>query len=70
MNTTLQLKITPVTSIDDSKVISQLPKQIRKDLGKDEGSGFDLRTNKRDLLFANGYVRYMVNEPTVDVFMD
>ena len=70
MSSTLKININPVTSIDDEGVIKQLPKNIRKDLGAAEGSGFNLLTSKRDLAFRYGLVQYMVGERTVDVIMD
>lgn len=70
MSSTIKISITPVTSIDDEGVIKQLPKNVRKDLGESEGSGFNLITSKRDLAFRYGLVQYMVGEKTVDVIMD
>ena len=70
MSSTLKISITPVTPIDDEEVIKQLPKNIRKDLGASEGSGFNLITSKRDLEFTNGVVRYEIGEKTVEVIMD
>ena len=70
MTSTLKFNIKPVDSIDDTAVLDQLPERILKDLGSSEGTGFDLRTNKRDLFFQKGSVRYGTNDKSVDVFME
>jgi len=70
MTDALRFNIRPVTTIDDETVLNQISTKVLEELGEDEGSGFDLRTNKRDLFFTNGYLRYQVDEPSVEVFME
>ena len=70
MSSTLKLKVSPVTAIDDEGIIRQLPKKVRKDLGQDIGSGFNLMTSKRDLEFENGLVQYVLGNDSIEVIMD
>ena len=71
MANTLKISITAPITIDDNAVIDQLPKGVRKSLGKPDGSsGMHLLTGVRDVGFDNGFIKYKVGETSVEVVMD
>ena len=70
-NTTkVEYPIKPITSIDDDKVLMQLPINVREQLGQEVESGFHLFLHRRDLFFENGLVQYVLGETTAHVELD
>ena len=69
MTNTTKLKYTikPLVSIDDDKLLLQLPINVREQLGQEVESGFHLFLHRRDLFFENGLVQYVLGEKTVNV---
>ena len=67
---TIKINCEIIREIDDRKVLNLLSKQLVEALGPSEGSGFDLRNNKRYLEFEKGVIMYCLNEPNVTIEFD
>ena len=67
MEKSLTLQITSPAGIDDDSVIAQIPNSVRKKLGEEEGSGFNLITNKRDIFFSKGAIQYQAGSTDLEV---
>ena len=70
MEKTLKIQIKAPAGIDDENVIEQIPASVKKKLGADEGSGFNLITQKRDVFFEKGAIQYQAGSTDLDVFFD
>ena len=57
-------------SLNDDAVVAQLPINIVQQLGPQEGSGFALHLNRRDLFFRHGCVQYTLDERKAHVELD
>ena len=66
-STKLSCSIQPTTSLDDKKVLAQLPTNLIEQLGGQEETGFHLFLNRRDIFFERGLVQYFLGQPTVHV---
>ena len=67
---TMNLPCQTIDVIDDKLIISRLPVYIMEMLGKEDGSGFDLNTNRRDLFFDNGRVSYILETHSIKIDLD
>ena len=61
----------PITILRDDLIVSQLPKQVLKQLGTDViETCFHLGEGRRDLFFENGVARYKLGSNSITVAMD
>ena len=67
--TTYEIK-RPITVMMDHLILGQLPKKVRKQLGKTVETGFHLGYNRRDYFFENGIAQYKLGSSTISVVLD
>lgn len=66
-----EITIKPVKNIDDKGVLAQLDESILECLGAEVlETGFDLRSNRRDMFFAHGSVQYQPYNKTAKVILN
>jgi uncharacterized linocin/CFP29 family protein len=56
-----------IAVIDDALVMSKIPVYFKEMLGDEDGSGFDLNKNERDLFFVNGRVSYVLETDSIKI---
>ena len=66
-----KVTIKPVKNIDDKGVLAQLDESILECLGGEVlETGFDLRSNRRDMFFAHGSVQYQPYNKTAKITLN
>lgn len=68
--TTMQIPCQYIKEIDDKHILSKIPRDVLAMLGEDDGSGFDLNKNKRDLFFTKGLVSYFIGDTSIKIEFD
>lgn len=62
--------IDAIDDIDDKAIIQSLPTKVIKALGDVQETGFDLRTNQRELFCENGEVNYKLGTRFITAILD
>ncbi len=68
--TTMKIPCQSIKEIDDKYVLSKIPRDVLAMLGEDDGSGYDLNKNQRDLFFSKGQVSYLIGDTSIKVEFD
>jgi hypothetical protein len=71
MNTTkMEIPVKTITAIDDKKIMGYIPADVLAMLGEQDGTGYHLAKDRRDIFFTRGVVQYQPNGKTVTVLID
>jgi len=68
--TTMNIACQQIDGIDDKLIMSKVPVYVMEMLGEEDGSGFDLNKNERDLFFVNGRVSYVLDTHSIKIEFD
>ena len=68
--TTMKIPCQSIKEIDDKYILSKIPRDVLVMLGEDDGSGYDLNKNERDLFFTKGQVSYFIGDTSIKVEFD
>lgn len=70
LKTEMSIPVKQIKSIDDKHILSMVPRDVLAMLGDNEGSGYDLDKDRRDIFFERGVVQYQPNGKTVYLRID
>ena len=56
LKTEMSIPVKQIKSIDDKHILSMVPRDVLAMLGDNEGSGYDLDKDRRDIFFERGVV--------------
>ena len=70
MTTEMSIPCPEIKAIDDKAVIGRIPEDVLAMLGINDGTGYDLSKDRRDIFFERGRISYQPNAKFINVFID